>query len=113
MMQSNCKYLHCLWFRYLSKIPLNNFTWKKQLAWYNKCIKNSNKAKWVYFGYGIAFDRAVSWSFSNDFNRNGTIFGANNNSLPYSDNHKNKFLVLSEGPTNDINGSLGSPEKQF
>ena len=34
-----------------------------------------------------------------------------NSSTFYSDNGKNKFLILSEVPTFGINGSFGSPEK--
>ena len=36
------------------KTPLDNFTLKNSLFWVKKYSKNSNKNKWVYFGYGIA-----------------------------------------------------------
>ena len=29
-------------------------------------VKNSNKEKWVYSAYGIAFDGKGEWSFGND-----------------------------------------------
>ena len=32
--------------------------------------KNNSKSKWVYTGYGIAFDGGSSWSTGNDFARN-------------------------------------------
>ena len=65
---------------------------------------------YVYSGYGITFDSAGS---DKDFSRNVIIFGVDNSSSSYSDNHKNNFLVLGEGPTYDINGSSGSTEKRF
>ena len=71
-------------------------------------VKNSDKKKWVYSGYGIAFDRPASWNFGNGFAKNTIIFGADNSSSSHADNCKNNFLVLSEGPTYGINGSFGS-----
>ena len=76
-------------------------------------VKNSDKTKWVYSGYGIAFDGAGLWSFGNDFATNITILGADNSSSSHVDNHKNKFIILGGGPTSDINGSFfGSHEKK-
>ena len=63
-------------------------------------------------GYGIAFDRTGSWSFSNDLARNIVIFGVDRSSSSHT-NRKNNFLVLVEGPTDDINGSVGTREKTF
>ena len=74
-------------------------------------VKNSDKEKWVYKGYGIAFDRAGSWNFDNDFSRNVIIIGADNSLSPHTYNHKNNFLILGEGQTYGINGSFGSPEE--
>ena len=75
-------------------------------------VKNSDKTKWVYSGYGIAFDGAGLWSFGNDFATNITILGADNSSSSHVDNYKNKFIILGGGPTSDINGSFGSHEKK-
>ena len=50
-------------------------------------------------GYGIAFDRAASWSFGNDFARNNLIFGVKNSSSSHTDNRKNNFLYLGKDPT--------------
>ena len=66
-------------------------------------VKNSDKSKWVYSGYGIVFNGLGSWSFDNYFFRNVMIFGVNNSSSSHADNCKNKILVLCEGPTYDIN----------
>ena len=50
-------------------------------------------------------------SFHNDTARN--VFGVDNTSSFHADNCKNIFLVLGEGPILGINGSFGSPEKNF
>ena len=47
--------------------------------------------KWVYSGYGIAFDLADSWSFGNDFAWNAVSFGVDYSSSYHPDNHKNNF----------------------
>ena len=67
----------------------------------------------MYSGYGIAFDRKGSWNFGNNYAGNVVIFGVYNSSSSHTDNLKNSFLVLDEGPTSDINGGFGSPEKKF
>ena len=41
------------------------------------------------------------------------IFGVDNSSSSHSDNRKNNFLVLGEGPTFRINVRFCSPEKKF
>ena len=76
-------------------------------------VKESDKEKWVYNGYGIVFDEVDSWNFGNDFASDVIIFGVHNSSPSLVDNHKINFLVLVEGPTFTINGSFGSPEKKF
>ena len=53
------------------------------------------------------------WSFGDDFAGNAAIFGVDNSSLSYFDNLKNNFLILSEGPNSDIDGSFSSPEEKF
>ena len=52
-------------------------------------------------------------SFENHFARNVIVFGIDNSSSSHSDNHKNNFLILSDGTTYGINGSFRSPEKTF
>ena len=71
--------------------------------------KNSDKRKWVYSSYGIAFDSVGLWSFS----RNVAIFGVDNSSSSHADNCKNIFLVLGEEPTDGIIDSIGTAEKKF
>ena len=76
-------------------------------------VKNSDKEKYVYNDYEIAFDGKGEWSFGNDYARNVIIFGSDNSSLSHADNLKNNFLVLGEGDTFRINGSFGAPEKSL
>ena len=67
----------------------------------------------MYSRYVITFDRLGSWSFGNDFARKALIFGVDNSSSSHTDNRKNNFLVLGEGPTDDINSSIGEAKKKF
>ena len=76
-------------------------------------VENSNKSKWVYIGYGIAFHGADSWSFGDNFAKNAKVFGVNNSSLSRTDSRKNDFLVLGKGPTYDINGILAPAEQKL
>ena len=52
-------------------------------------------------------------NFGKDFARNFVIFGVDNSSLSHTNNWKNVFLVLGEGPTDDVNGSIGEAQKRF
>ena len=60
--------------------PTNNFKFKNCLFGATYVIKNSNKEKYVYSGYGITYHSAGSWSFDNGFARNVIIFGVDNSS---------------------------------
>ena len=83
------------------------------LIWSNQYIFKRDKEKYVYSGYGITFDRSGSRSFDNEFARNVIIFGAESSSSSHFNNGKNNFLILSQSPTYGVNGSFGSPEKEF
>ena len=50
-------------------------------------------------------------SFDNDFAKNVIIFGVDNSSSSHSDNRRNNFFILGEGPTFGINGNFGFREK--
>ena len=78
------------------KIPLRNFTLKNCLLGATNILKNSDKGKYGYNGYGIAVEGKSSWSFGNDLARNVVIFGVDNSSSSHTDNRKNNFLVLGE-----------------
>ena len=45
--------------------------------------------------------------------RNVIMFDVDTSSSSHTDNQKNDFLVLGEGPTFGINRSFGSPEKSL
>ena len=62
-------------------------------------VKNSDKEKYVYSGYGVWFNRRGGWSFDNGTARNILIFGVNNILSSHVDNLKTNFLVLGEGDT--------------
>ena len=47
-------------------------------------VKNSDREKQVYSGYGITFDSAGSWSFGDDFAENIVIFGVDNSSSTHA-----------------------------
>ena len=91
------------WPRNLTK----NIKFKNCLFGATSILKNNDKEKYVCSGYRITFDSAGSWSFDNDTARNVIIFSVDNNSSFHSDNYKNKFLVLNEGPPFGINGNFG------
>ena len=94
--------------------PTNNFKFKNCLFVATNIIKNSDKEKYVFSGYGITVDSGTgSRSFDNDVARNVIIFGVDSSSSSYSDNRKHNFLILDEGPTYCINGSFRSPEKNL
>ena len=64
------------------------------------------KVIFTYNGSGIAFHGEGWWSFSYDFAGNVAIFGFDNTSSFHTDNGKNNFLLLGEGPTDGINIAL-------
>ena len=78
------------------KVRLRNFVIKPCLFGATSIVKNSDKEKWVYSAYGIAFDGKVEWSFVNDYARNVTIFGVESSPSSHADNLKNNILVLGE-----------------
>ena len=68
-------------------------------------VKNSGKEKYVYSGYGIAFDSAGSWSFDYDSSIN-INFGVDNSPSFHADSRKNNFLVLDEGQLSELMEAL-------
>ena len=48
------------------------------------------------------------WSFDSDFARNVVIVCVDNSSSSHTNNLKDNFSVLGEGPTQGINDSTGS-----
>ena len=79
----------------------------------NNIVKNSDTSKYVYIGYGIAFDGNDSWSFGNGFARNVVTFDVDNSSSHHTNNCNNNFLVLDERETSGVNKNLGAPDKKI
>ena len=48
-----------------------------------------------------------------DGSTRNVFFVVDNSSSSHVDNCKNNFLVLGEGPTDDINGTIGTAEKKI
>ena len=69
-------------------------------------VKNSDKSKYVYNGYGMIFAEAGLWSIGNVFARSVLNCGVDNSSSFHTDNVKNIFLVVHEGPNGDIDDSV-------
>ena len=78
------------------KNPTNNFKFKNCLFGATNIVKKSDKEKYVYSGYGIAFGSVDFWNFDNDSARNITIFGVDNSSSSHDYSSKNDFSVLSD-----------------
>ena len=95
------------------KNPLRNFTLKDCLFGATNIVKNSDKEKYVYNGYGMAFDGKGEWSFGNDFAKNVKLFGVYNSSSSHTGNLENDFLILGDGPTFVINESFGASKKKW
>ena len=71
-----------------------------------KLNKNANIDKYKYSGYGIIFDRRVSFVFlSGGFRCNVIIFGADMSSSVHVDNNKKDILILGEGRTQGLDGT--------
>ena len=56
---------------------LRNFTLINCLFGATNIVRNSDKEKWLYSSYGIAFDVKGKWSFGNDYVRN-IVFSVDN-----------------------------------
>ena len=67
----------------------------------------------MYSGYVIAFDGAGPWNFGDDFAGNVIIFGVHNSLSSHTDNRRDNFLLLGEGPTYGINKALVHQRKMF
>lgn len=53
----------------------------------------------------MAIDRASKWNNGNSFVQNPIIFDGDNSSSSHTDNCKNDFLILGEGPSDGVNDS--------
>ena len=76
-----------------------------------KLTKNADIDKYKYSGYGIRFDRKEKFSVGNGFGRNCIIFGVDMSSSVHVDYKKKDILVLGEGPTQVLDGTTLTAEK--
>ena len=76
------------------KVTLRKFTLENCLFGAPNIVQNNNNDKWVFSGYGIAFDGGDWWSFGNGTARNVITFDVDNSSSSNVDNLKNNFLIL-------------------
>ena len=97
----------------MDKKSPEKFYTKKLFVRVTNIVKNSDKEKYVYNGYGIAFDGKGGWRFGNDPAKNVVIFEVDNSSSSHTHNLKNDFLILGEGPTFVINGNFGASENEL
>ena len=75
-------------------MTLKILTLKDCLFGATNIAKNSDNDKWMYSGYGIAFNGEDWWSLGNGTARKIIILGFDNSSLSYADNLKKNFLIL-------------------
>ena len=69
--------------------------------------KNADIVKYAYSGYGIGFDRKLSFSFSGGgFVQNVVIFGVDMSSSEHIDNKKKDILILGKVATQGLEHTL-------
>ena len=66
--------------------------------------KSNDIHKCKYSGYGVEFCRKEPFSVGNGFSRNCITFGVNMSSSVHVGNKKKDILILSEGPTQGLDG---------
>ena len=76
-------------------------------------VKESDKGKYLYCDYGVAFDGKHPWTSGNDCTGNNVSFAFDNTSPSHADNCKSEFLVLGEEDTFHCNESFGASEKSL
>ena len=69
--------------------------------------------EYKYSGYGYRFDRKESFSVANGSGRNCIIFGIDMSSFLHVNNKKNYILILSEGPTQGLDGTKLTAETRY
>ena len=76
--------------------------------------KNTDIDKYHYSGYGIGFDRKISFSFpGSGFGQNVIIFGAGMSSSVHVDNKEKDILILGSGPTQGLGEHSLTAEKMY
>ena len=75
--------------------------------------KNVDIDVYKYSGYGFGFDRKGEFSFGNGFGRNAIIFAVDMSSSVHIDNKNKDILILGEGPTQGLDGTTLTTEKNI
>ena len=80
-----------------------------------KLVKNPDKSKYKYSGYGIGFDNLGFFSFpTSGFGKNVINFGADiSSSSVHVDNKKKDILILGEGTTQGLGDTTLTAEKKY
>ena len=79
-----------------------------------KLVKNADTDKCKYSGYGIGFDGKQTLSFpTSGFGKNAIIFRVDMSSSVDVDNKNKDILVLGEGPTQRLRGTVLAAEKKY
>ena len=66
-----------------------------------------------YSGYGSGFDRKGTFSVGSGFGRNCIIFGVDMSSSVHLDNKKKDILVLGRRPTQGLDETALTAEKEY
>ena len=77
-----------------------------------KLTKNADIDKYGYSGYGIGFDRNISFSVGNEIGKNILIFEVDMSSSTKIDNRKKDILIVGIGPARGLENTL-STEKLY
>ena len=79
-----------------------------------KSTKNTDIENCKYSEYGIGFDKRGTFSFpTGGFGCNVIISVVVTSSFIHADNKKTKVLILSEGPTQGLDGTTLTAEKNI
>ena len=90
-----------------SSSNINDPTLKNCLFGAVTLTKITDINKYGYSGYGIGFDRKLSFSFpSGGFGQNVIIVGVDTSSSAHIDNKKKDILILGKGPTQGLEHTL-------
>ena len=105
----------CIFYELSSNLNYNqNITLENCFFGAVKLINNADINKYKYPGHGTEFDGHGSFLFpSGGFGQNVIIFGVNMSSSLHVDNKKIYILILGEGPTQGIDGTTLTAEKNI
>ena len=77
-----------------------------------KLTRDTDNDNYIYFGYGIEFNRKGFFSVGDGVGRNVIIFGVDMSSAPHIDDKEKDILILGKYPTQELGEhSLTAEEK--